>query len=288
MGKVTAGAGSTRKAATLRMRYRMARTALLIATVFGALNPIFLFFDNVTFYSPFACVFPYGIMWDGMFWTGQLYSSADYQAYFGLTSANMLSPEYLFVVGTFAFLAVAAFATCWVLSRWHAWALVVGTALMVLDTGALLWFFDVSLQYLSEYVMRVLLLVILIMGVVARYRINFIEWTGEDPTVEPGTQDAACRPETPALHGMDYSVKGQIIMISDIQGYTVCYRRVGRINELVINRMVYDTVDAGQYEQPHELRACVDGHEFVVGTGADAQSYIRFDGEVVKKRERSI
>ena len=286
MGKITAGVGSTKKAGTLRMRYRIARMSLLIATVFGALNPIFLFFDNVNFYSPFACMFPYGIMWDGMFWTGQLYSSADYQAYFGLTAADMLHPDYLFVLGALAALAVIAFAVCWVLSGRYVAALVVGTVLMVLDTVALFWFFDVSLVYLAEYAMRVLLLVILIMGIVAHYRLQFMRWMGEETTVPLDADGMAAHPDTPALHTLDFSDKGKIIMIYDIEGYTVCYRKVGRICELAINKMVYDTVDTGAYEQPHELCAYVDGHEFVVGTGADAQAFIRLDGEVIRKKQR--
>jgi hypothetical protein len=50
--------------------------------------------------------------------------------------------------------------------------------------------------------------------------------------------------------------------------------------------MVYDTVDTGAYEQPHELCAYLEGHEFVVGTGADAQAFIRLDGEVIRKKQR--
>ena len=288
MGKITAGAGSTKKAGTLRLWYRLARMSLLITTVFGALNTVFLLIENAVFYSAFGCSFPYGVMWDGLFWTGKLYSSADYLAYFGLTSADMLHPDYLFVLGALALLAVGALVACWVLSKRYVGALIAGTALMVLDTGALLWFFDVSATYLTEYVMRVLLLTVLILGIVAHYRLQFIEWMGESPTTAPirDAEGVAQRPNTPVLHAADYAAKSKIIMIYDIEGYTVCYRRVGRINELIINKMVYDTVDSGAFDQPHELYACVDGHEFAVGTGADAQAYICFDGAVVRKRAR--
>ena len=55
MGKITAGAGSTKKAELLRSNYRIARLGLLIATVLSALNCIFAFFEGVFyFYSEFS------------------------------------------------------------------------------------------------------------------------------------------------------------------------------------------------------------------------------------------
>ena len=288
MGKVTAGAGGTKKAELLRMRYRTARTSLLIAAVFGALNTVFLFFENAQFYSPFALMFPQGLMWDCLFWTGKLYTPADYQAYFGMTQNDFLHPDTVYLYAVICLIAIAAIVVCWALSKKHVWALIVGTALMTLDTVSVLWFYDVSWMRLTEYAVRVLMLVILILGVAAHYRLKFIEWTGEDVTVASDAELLAQRPDSPALHALDYGTKSKIIMIYDIEGYTVCYRRVGRINELAVNKTVYDTVDAGPYEQPHELCAYIDGHEITVGTGSDTQSYIRFDGEVVKTSKRGV
>ena len=56
--------------------------------------------------------------------------------------------------------------------------------------------------------------------------------------------------------------------------------------ELVINGMVYDLLETGLVEPPHELCAYLDGHEIAAGTGADSYAFIRFDGEVLKRKLR--
>ena len=113
--------------------------------------------------------------------------------------------------------------------------------------------------------------------------------TGEDvtmPAVAEAAQPAQETGNSPVLHPMDYGAKSKILLACDVGAYAICYRRFGSINELAINDMVYDTVDTGKNEQPHELHARLDGHEIAVGLGEDANIYVRFDGEVVKKKPR--
>lgn len=285
MGRITAGAGSTKKAEQLRFCYRLARLGLLVAIIFSVLNCIFTFFGSV-FYSEFSFSFPQAMVDNGRFYTGLMYTAEEY-AQMGWSSSDFLAPEFMLLDGGLALLGIGAVTACYFISKKHVGGMIAAAVLLGADIIFEIYWYDIMLAYTTEYILPGLLLAAMIVGIVSRFRLSFIEWMGETPTAEQtGGAELAPHPDTAALHAVDYAAKGKIIMIYDIAGYTVGYRRVGRINELIINKMVYDTLDTGAYEQPHELCAYVDGHEFVVGTGADAQAFIRFDGEVVRKKQR--
>ena len=290
MGKITAGAGSTKKAELLRSNYRIARLGLLIATVFSALNCIFAFFEGVFyFYSEFSYCFPLAMINNARFQTGMMYTLEEYEQMFGLTQSDFLHPDFLLLDGSFALIAIAALVVCWVLSKKHVGALIAAAVLLGVDILFGIYWYNFSITYFTEYLFPGMLLASLIIGIVSHYRLKFIEWTAEDVTVPAVAEAAQLAQETgnsPVLHPMDYGAKSKILLACDVGAYAICYRRFGSINELAINDMVYDTVDTGKNEQPHELHARLDGHEIAVGLGEDANIYVRFDGEVVKKKPR--
>jgi hypothetical protein len=290
MGKITAGAGSTKKAELLRSNYRIARLGLLIATVFSALNCIFAFFAGVFyFYSEFSYCFPLAMINNARFQTGMMYTPEEYEQMFGLTQSDFLHPDFLLLDGSFALIAIAALVVCWVLSKKHVGALIAAAVLLGVDILFGIYWYDFSITYFTEYLFPGMLMASLIIGIVSHYRLKFIEWTGEDVTVPAVAETAQPAQETgnsPVLHPMDYGAKSKILLACDVGAYAICYRRFGSINELAINDMVYDTVDTGKNEQPHELHARLDGHEIAVGLGEDGNIYVRFDGEVVKKKPR--
>ncbi len=74
-------------------------------------------------------------------------------------------------------------------------------------------------------------------------------------------------------------------METDTAGHHVCYRRVGRVNELVIDGFVYDEYEK-ILENAHELSAHLDGHLFAVGLTEDTKNYLFVDGECIKKKLR--
>ena len=71
-----------------------------------------------------------------------------------------------------------------------------------------------------------------------------------------------------------------------VEGYEICYRRVKRVNELVINGIIYDEIKE-VIEFPHTLSA-VDGHTIEAGLSEDSYSYITFDGECLVNKHRLI
>lgn len=89
------------------------------------------------------------------------------------------------------------------------------------------------------------------------------------------------------LRDADPFTKSRILLKATVEGYNICYRRVKSTNELVINDMIYDE-KKGIIEFAHKLCATVDGHTIEAGLDNDSYSYITFDGELIKTKERKI
>lgn len=93
--------------------------------------------------------------------------------------------------------------------------------------------------------------------------------------------------DTPALRTADTERKSRVLAEATHAGYRICYRRVGRVNELVINDRVYDEHKA-LVEFEHILLATINGHEIEAGLDADSHSYIAFDGCRIVDKTRLI
>lgn len=93
--------------------------------------------------------------------------------------------------------------------------------------------------------------------------------------------------ESTYLRHADPAVKNRVLLEATADGYSICYRRVKSVNELVINGRVYDE-KKGVIEFEHKLCASLDGHSFAAGTDEDGYSYITFDGEIISCKKRLI
>lgn len=81
--------------------------------------------------------------------------------------------------------------------------------------------------------------------------------------------------------------KSKILLEKTVDGYQICYRRVGSTNELIVNGVVYDEMKA-VLEFEHDLSATVDGHEIHAGLDENDYSYMTFDGERVAEKQRIV
>ena len=111
---------------------------------------------------------------------------------------------------------------------------------------------------------------------------------GQEADAKDSPEQASEKKDSPILHMADYSVKNRTLLTMQVDDLDICYRRVGKVNELVVNSMVYDLLDTGHVESPHELSAVVKGREIAVGTDASSQMYIRVDGEILRRKLRFI
>lgn len=90
---------------------------------------------------------------------------------------------------------------------------------------------------------------------------------------------------TPPLRDAEPLGKGKVLLRTKKQGYTIHYRRLKTVNELVVNGKVYDEMKA-LVEPEHNLCAMIDGHCIEAGQENDFFCYIRFDGETVAMKKR--
>ena len=83
-------------------------------------------------------------------------------------------------------------------------------------------------------------------------------------------------------------VCARILLKAQKGNYTICYRRVGFTNELVINGEVWDELKAIM-EEKHNLSAIVDGNKIEAGyTEKPSASYIKFNGVRIAHKKRWI
>lgn len=291
MGRITAGVNTTVKADKLRFGYGVARLGLLVSAIMTALNCFFITFFNGLYYSGFAFTCPSLLVNDGLFWTGKLYTPEEYYAYWGLTSTNMTDMFYLYMTIGVALLAIGVLVVCYVFSKKYVGFLIAAVVLLAADKLYAFIYLGPSWEILPGIMLAAGLFAVLLIGIVSHFWLRMLEWASEP--ISPATSQKPPEMDgeavnSPVLHTVDYRQKSKILMLKRVEGYMICYRKIGTVRELEIDKKVYDTVDAGKHEQPHELCAYLDGHEITVGLDMDGARYVCFDGETVGKVRRGI
>lgn len=89
------------------------------------------------------------------------------------------------------------------------------------------------------------------------------------------------------LRSAESDVRHRVLLEARVAGYKICYRRVGSVNELVVNGFVY-AERKGIIEFTHALTALIDGHRIEAGLDENSYSYITLDGELLEYRERLL
>lgn len=93
-------------------------------------------------------------------------------------------------------------------------------------------------------------------------------------------------PDTPCLRTADKECKCRVFVEANIDEYNICYRRANKVNEFVINGLVYAEYKKF-FEGGHHLSANIDGHEFIVGFNANtSRSFIIIDEICVAEKFR--
>ena len=81
--------------------------------------------------------------------------------------------------------------------------------------------------------------------------------------------------------------KHRILLEHNDDDLKIIYRRVGRVNELVVNGKVYAEYKA-LIEFDHKLRANVGGHLIEAGLDKENRSYLEIDGKLVEYKLRIV
>ncbi len=252
----------------IQQKYKIARNNLLLMLILTVIN-IILYVTGSDTMMLFSATVPY----------------------FGIIIGSVAGIPAFLVFCIFISVAILImYLLCWILSKDHYGWMIVALVLFIIDTLAMvgMYFGMGEISGILDVVIHAWVLYYLIIGVKYGKRlknmpeepINVVELEqGENP-IE--TEEVM---HSPILRMADTTVKSRVLLEADAAGHHICYRRVKRINELVIDGYVYADVEM-LMETAHALTAQMDGHVFQAGFDGVAHSYIRVDGVQVARKLR--
>jgi len=230
-----------------------------------------------------------------------------------LFSATM--PYLLVVVGTvsqirimliisvcFAAAILLIYLLCWGMSKRHHGWMIAALVFFAVDTVAMALMY-VSAEEFSgvlDVLMHAWILYYLISGIKNGKKLKNMPEQEQEPIKskdyvtydeleaegEIETDNVVVRNSEPICRA-DEDVKHRVFVEADAFGRHVVFRRVKRMNQLVINGWVYAQVEM-LIEPAHALQAVIDGHLITAGYDGNVHSFIELDGKLIAKKMRII
>ena len=275
-------------------RYESARGCLLAVAAFTLLNVI-LSATGTDMYFLFSASIPLLLMSLGSFLCGR-YPEDFYTG--ELEGMEFLDMSFFWVMVAVAVAISALYFVCWYFShRRRVGFMIAALVLFATDTLLFFLFYGIAVEVLIDLLFHVAVLVYLILGVVAYYKQKRAvadgaetENLGDEDEDEDGDEngdeeDGEPEPDTPSLRFAEEG-KSRTLLEGTAHGRHIVYRRIGRVNELVIDGKVYDEYNA-LIERDHMLSAVLDGHVYLAGFEG-VHSYISVDGEDLARKIRWI
>lgn len=254
-------------------RYKSARTDLIVIIALTVFNIVLLLFGSETFMI-FSASVPYMAVIIGLLLNG------------GIDDVYIESGLEIGI--TVAFVILAIYFVCWLLSKKNYKWLTVATVLFCIDTLAtIIMYSDAFIDGIIDIIIHILAVYFLITGVInGKKAKNMPEETVEaDYTVE-NDKNVQLTHTTPLRYADDDRIKSRHLCTAEYMGLNIIYRRVKRTNELVVNGYVYDEIEM-LMETDHELHCTVNGYEIAVGyTSMPSKSYIKVNGKTIKTKTR--
>lgn len=248
-------------AGQLRQKFLTSRTNLLLMTVLTVINIVMLFLGSESMML-FSASIPY----------------------FAVAFPVVWGMQELFVAGlAVAIVIIVLYFLCWLLSKKHPGWMTVALVLFALDTLALagLYLSIGEVSGIMDVLFHIWVLFYLFQGVSSAAKLKKLP---PEELAESGERPSEMENSVPKRRAEE-DVKHRVLLECEHGTHRICYRRVKRVNELVINGWVYDEYEA-MMEMAHVLTACIDGHIIEVGFDGHSWSYCRVDGEEVAKKMR--
>ncbi len=267
----------------LETRCRNARSNLLYVVIFTLVN-LLLLVTKSDLYFLFSAYVPYALVSVGMMLCG-MYPAE----YYGqdISNVEFLSPTVFAILLTVAIVIIAIYFICWIFSKknkvgWFIFALII----FAIDTIVMLVFTGFAVEAIVDIIFHIWVIVSLALGINAYFKLKKLPVeTEEIIEAEYAVKEQESLEDSVILRLADSNVKAKILLESNVLGHTVTYRRIKRVNELVIDGNVYDEIEA-LIEFAHSLEAQIDGHTIEVGFDGKLHSYLKVDGQVVAKKMR--
>ena len=269
----------------LELAYKGSRNNLLLVLIFSLFN-IATLVGNLDLYFLFSASIPYAIVDFAMFLCGRYPEEAYTGEFDGMA---FLPPWVLWVALAVALVILSLYLFCWLFSTKNrvGW-LIAAVVLFSLDTIVMFLYYGITLAIFFDLLFHGWVLYCLISGIVAHNKLKKLPPEEESSTSSADTlvtDEAGTVLSTPVLRSADYSVKARLLAEGRTLNHQIQYRRVKRINELVIDGNVYDEIEL-LVEHGHALNALIDGHAIQAGFDGIAHSYIKVDGKVIAKKVR--
>ena len=277
-------------------KYKAARSNLLLVVIATAVNLILAVSGSGTYFL-FSAFIPYCLTTFGMVWCGR-FPPEFYED--GIENYVFLDNSVFVILLILSILLTLLYLLAWFMSKknrvgWLIFALV----FFGLDTLGMLIFNGFAADGILDIVFHAWIIYYLVVGIIAHNKLKNYPYEDEPVMAyqnaafqAEGAQEAEAaaeaeaEPDSPVLRKADKDVKHRVLLEKRMFNMDICYRRVKRVNELVINGNVYDEYEA-LAEQPHTLEACVDGH-YIVAAYTGTHSVISVDGQQVAKKLRII
>lgn len=254
-------------------KFQTARSNLILMVAFTAINMLLLAFGSETMLL-FSATIPYVAVVIG-------------------TVSEV--PAILASCTIFAVAVLALYFVCWIFSKKQYGWMIAALVFFILDTlfmgGMYLLAQDIS--GILDVAIHIWVLYYLIIGV--KYGAQLKSLPEEEPTAfeaiptnadVPAEADTNTLPngDSAPLRRADDDVKFRVLLQGEALGHDVCYRRVKRTNELVIDGYVYDEIEM-LVEPAHLLGAVIDGHTITVGFDG-IRSFLDVDDNRIAKKMR--
>lgn len=254
-------------------RYSGARADLIGMTLLTLANIVLMFFGSETMML-FSATIPYISVGMG-YWEGD--------------------QEMLIFGIVIAAISLGLYLLCWFMSKKKYQWFIVATVLFALDTAAMIYLYASSGEIESgifDMVIHALVLYYLVVGIITGKKLKEIEANGigegiAEESYIGSDANLDINGNTPYIRRADTEVKFRVLVEAEHNGQHICYRRVKRINELVINGYVYDDIEM-LIETPHELTATLNGDVIKAGIGNNSISYIDVNGDRIAKKIRLV
>ena len=278
-------------------KYRAARSNLLLAAVFTTINILLLLAKDFTYFL-FSAAIPYLIADLGMYICGKYPEEFYIDGYEG---AEFFNDTVFYVLLAIAFVIIAFYVLCYVFSsKGRVGWLIAALVAFSLDTLVMFSQYNLA-SSIIDIIFHVYVIVFLVLGIKAHFDLKKIEKAEEESASEgkegyafeslneDSAEDEERReiPDSTPLRTADFSVKSRVFLEANVFSHKVIYRRVKRVNELIIDGDVYAEYKA-LVEFSHILTAVKDGHEIAAGIDSSSRMVIMVDGNVVARKIRII
>ncbi|MBQ9785480.1 MAG: hypothetical protein IJW29_08255 [Clostridia bacterium] len=277
-------------------RYKTGRIDLLVIVILSAINLVLV--PTLDAYFLFSAFLPTFLVTLGKLLCGKL-PEEYYEG--GKESYEFFDTSFLVVMIVLAVIIVGLYLLAWIMSKKHGigW-LIFALVFFSVDTVAMFVLGDLSSLFI-DIAFHAAGIVGLAQAIHAQIRLKEM---GDEipvpttPDTDPNggvaafaSEDAFVRataptPDSTPIREADLGVKARILLEADVLGHKVCYRRVKKVNELIVDQYVYDEKKM-TLEFRHTLAATVDGHAIEVGFDG-SYSYIALDGQTVKQKLRLV